>query len=333
MVFKIVKVLVIGGAGYIGSHVVKELIKQNCDVSVYDNLSTGLQTNIPTSVKFMFGDILDEPTLTNYMVNESFDVVIHLAALKAAGESMTSPEKYSQLNLTGSINILNAMVVSNCKNIVFSSTAAVYGTPKYLPIDENHPKNPENFYGYTKSAVEDLFYWYGKLKGICYAKLRYFNAAGYDVEGDLKGLEQSPSNLIPVVMEVALGYRSHLDIFGDDYATSDGTGVRDYVHVSDLADAHYKALVYLTNEKKNLTVNLGTGKGVSVLEIVWVVGRLTQQEIQFRIRPRRSGDPAEVYASSQLAEELIGWKAIYSDVDTIIKTTLVAYLTNEKELN
>ncbi len=327
------KVLVIGGAGYIGSHVVKELIKHECEVSVYDNLSTGSRSNIPKSVDFVLGDIQDKESLTHFMVNESFDAVIHLAALKAAGESMIQPEKYSQANLSGSINILNAMVKSNCKNIVFSSTAAVYGAPQYLPIDEKHQKDPENFYGYTKSAVEDLFYWYGKLKGICYAKLRYFNAAGYDVEGDLKGLEQSPSNLIPVVMEVALGYRSHLDIFGDDYATSDGTGVRDYVHVSDLADAHYKALSYLNNKKKHLTVNLGTGNGVSVLEIIEVARELTQREIPFQIKPRRAGDPAEVYASSALALELLGWKSTYSDINTIIQTTWAAYQAHGNKIN
>jgi|TARA_B110000483_G_C18206874_1_gene548226 UDP-glucose 4-epimerase len=326
------KVLVIGGAGYIGSHVVKELIKHQCEVSVYDNLSTGSRSNIPKSVDFVLGDIQDKESLTHFMVNESFDAVIHLAALKAAGESMIQPEKYSQANLSGSINILNAMVKSNCKNIVFSSTAAVYGAPQYLPIDEKHQKDPENFYGYTKSAVEDLFYWYGKLKGICYAKLRYFNAAGYDVEGDLKGLEQSPSNLIPVVMEVALGYRSHLDIFGDDYATSDGTGVRDYVHVSDLADAHYKALSYLNNKKKQLTVNLGTGNGVSVLEIIKVARELTQREIPFQIKPRRAGDPAEVYASSALALELLGWESTYSDINTIIQTTWAAYQAHENKI-
>ncbi len=326
------KVLVIGGAGYIGSHVVKELIKHQCEISVYDNLSTGSRSNIPKSVDFVLGDIQDKESLTHFMVNESFDAVIHLAALKAAGESMIQPEKYSQANLSGSINILNAMVKSNCKNIVFSSTAAVYGAPQYLPIDEKHQKDPENFYGYTKSAVEDLFYWYGKLKGICYAKLRYFNAAGYDVEGDLKGLEHSPSNLIPVVMEVALGYRSHLDIFGDDYATSDGTGVRDYVHVSDLADAHYKALSYLNNKKKQLTVNLGTGNGVSVLEIIKVARELTQREIPFQIKPRRAGDPAEVYASSALALELLGWESTYSDINSIIQTTWAAYQAHENKI-
>lgn len=319
------KVIVIGGAGYIGSHVVKELVKQECDVYVFDNLSTGLISNIPDDVNFLYGNIQNGEELTSLMKREMFDVVIHLAALKAAGESMLFPEKYSQANLVGSINILNAMVESECKNIVFSSSAAVYGSPQYLPMDEKHPKKPENFYGYTKSVIEDLFEWYGKTCGIHFANLRYFNAAGYDIDGKLKGLEKNPANLIPVVMEVAMGKRKQMDVYGDDYPTKDGTGVRDYVHVNDLANAHYKAMLYLNNKGQSLTVNLGTGNGLSVLEIINITEIITKKEIVYQIKPRRLGDPDRVFASNTLAKELLDWEAKYSDIETIIRTTWDAY--------
>jgi UDP-glucose 4-epimerase len=318
------KVLVIGGAGYIGSHVSRALLDCGYEVTVYDNLYSGCRENIFDDEEFVEGDILDYGLLLSTMRND-VDAVIHLAAYKAAGESMVEPEKYSVNNISGSINILNAMSKAGVAFIVFSSSAAVYGEPRYNPIDEDHPQNPLNYYGYTKLQIEGLLYWYDKLKTIKYAALRYFNAAGYDVKGRIRGLEKNPQNLIPVIMEVASGKRKRLEIFGSDYDTRDGTGVRDYIHVSDLADAHIKALKYITDNKSSLLVNLGSEKGMSVKEIVEAVKRVTGREIPCRVTARREGDSAELYATSQKAYEYLGWKAVLSDIDTIIKTTWHVY--------
>ncbi|MCL2138843.1 MAG: UDP-glucose 4-epimerase GalE, partial [Treponema sp.] len=243
------KVLIIGGAGYIGSHVAKEFLEKQHEVSVFDNLSSGLRENLFAEAHFIQGDICDYPVLLQAMKSgsEDFDAIIHLAAFKAAGESMLQPEKYAFNNINGTVNILNAACAAGIKKIVFSSSAAVYGEPEYLPLDEKHPLNPGNFYGFTKLEIERLLGWYEKLKGIRYASLRYFNAAGYDEEGCIKGLEQNPANLLPVIMETACGKRPELHIFGDDYDTPDGTCIRDYVHVSDLAAAHAAALEYIGN--------------------------------------------------------------------------------------
>lgn len=318
------KVLVIGGAGYIGSHVVKELMKQGHKVTVFDNLSSGLLQNLFNENEFIAGDILCKENLDKAF-SRGFDAFIHLAAFKAAGESMENPEKYSVNNITGTLNILNSAVEHNCKRMVFSSSAAVFGEPKYLPIDEKHPKNPENFYGYTKLSIEEFMKWYDQLKGLKFAALRYFNAAGYDPEGVLYGLEQNPANLLPIIMEVACGMRPKLKIFGNDYDTPDGTCVRDYVHVADLARAHVMALDYITENKESLTVNLGSEKGTSVTEIVEAARRITGQPIPADYVERRPGDPACLYATSKLAYEKIGWKADNSDIDTLIQSTYQAY--------
>ena len=238
------KILVIGGAGYIGSHVVREFLDNGYSVTVYDNLSSGSRENLFDDSPFVEGDILDYPFLLSAM-KQGFGCVVHLAAFKAAGESMALPEKYSTNNITGTINILNAMCESGINKMVFSSSAAVYGEPQYLPIDEKHPVEPLNYYGFTKLEIERLLKWYDQLKGIKYAALRYFNATGYDIDGRIKGLEKNPANLLPVIMEVASGIREILEIYGDDYKTEDGTGIRDYIHVSDLAVAHVGSYEYI----------------------------------------------------------------------------------------
>ena len=271
------KVLVIGGAGYIGSHVVKELMKNGHKVTVFDNLSSGLLQNLFKENDFIAGDILHKESL-DAAFSRGFDAFIHLAAFKAAGESMIVPEKYSVNNITGTLNILNSAVAHNCKYMVFSSSAAVFGEPQYLPIDENHPKNPENYYGYTKLSIEQFMGWYDKLKGLKFAALRYFNAAGYDPEGVIYGLEQNPANLLPVIMEVACGMREKMKIFGNDYDTRDGTCIRDYVHVTDLAIAHVKALDYIVKNNESLTVNLGSENGTSVTEMVESARKITGQK-------------------------------------------------------
>lgn len=318
------KLCIIGGAGYIGSHVVKDLLKAGHEVTVLDNLSSGLRENLFPEAQFVHGDILQYPTLVRQLRN-GFDAVFHFAAFKAAGESMTAPEKYSNNNITGTLNVLNAMVETGVPRIVFSSSAAVYGSPEYLPLDEEHPKNPMNYYGFTKLEIEQFMAWYDQLKDIKFAALRYFNAAGYDVEGIVKGLEQNPANLLPVTMEAACGLRSKLTIFGDDYDTADGTCIRDYIHVNDLATGHLLALDYLVKEQKSLTVNLATGIGNSVMEVYQKAREITGVDIPSEIGPRRPGDPAELYASGDTAKTVLGFEAKYSDLDTLISSMWNVY--------
>ncbi len=317
-------VLVIGGAGYIGSHVVKELNKQGHKVTVFDNLSSGLRQNLFKQNGFIHGDILIKEQLDAAFA-QGFDAFIHLAAFKAAGESMVSPEKYSVNNITGTLNIINSAVEHGCKRMVFSSSAAVFGEPQYLPIDEAHPKNPENYYGFTKLKIEEFMAWYEKLRGLRFAALRYFNAAGYDVDGEIYGLEQNPANLLPIIMEVACGMRPKMKIFGNDYDTRDGTCIRDYIHVTDLAVAHVKALEWIAKNDKSLTVNLGSEKGTTVTEMVEAARRITGKPIPADYAERRPGDPASLVASAKYAAQVLDWKALHSDVDTLLETTYKAY--------
>ena len=318
------KVLVIGGAGYIGSHVVKELMAKGHQITVFDNLSSGLKQNLFKGNGFIKGDILNIKDLDKAFA-KGFDAFIHLAAFKAAGESMVCPEKYSVNNISGTINILNSAVSHGCLKMVFSSSAATFGEPQYLPIDENHPQNPENYYGFTKLEIERFMGWYDKIRGLKFAALRYFNAAGYDPEGVLYGLEKNPANLLPVMMEVAAGIREKLKVFGNDYPTRDGTCIRDYIHVTDLARAHVMALEYISSKNESLTLNLGTGNGITVTEMLAATRRITGKEIPADYVERRPGDPAQLTAKSDLAFEKLGWKAEYSDVDTLIDSTWKAY--------
>lgn len=318
------KVLVIGGAGYIGSHVVKQLMKKGHTVTVFDNLSSGLRQNLFTENDFIYGNILI-PSDLDAAFGRGFDAFVHLAAFKAAGESMIEPEKYSVNNLTGTVNIINAAVKHNCKRMVFSSSAAVFGEPKYLPIDENHPKNPENYYGFTKLNIEHVMAWFDKLRGLKYASMRYFNAAGYDTEGFPCGLEQKPANLLPVIMETACGMRQRMKVFGSDYDTPDGTCIRDYVHVTDLADAHVRALDYISEKNESIVANLGSETGVSVKEMLEAARKITKKEIPADFVERRAGDPAKLVATSAYAREKLGWVPKYSDVNTLIESTWNAY--------
>ena len=271
------KVLVIGGAGYIGSHVVKEMMAAGHKVTVFDNLSSGLRVNLFPENDFIYGNILI-PSDLDAAFARGFDAFVHLAAFKAAGESMVAPEKYSVNNITGTINIMNAAVAHNCKKMIFSSSAATFGEPQYLPMDEKHPQNPINYYGFTKLEIERFMDWYDQLKGMRFAALRYFNAAGYDPEGKIRGLEQKPENLLPRIMEAALGQRE-LKVFGTDYDTRDGTCIRDYVHVTDLARAHVMALDYIAKNDKSLKLNLGTEKGTTVKELLDAARRITGKPI------------------------------------------------------
>ncbi len=319
------KVWVVGGAGYIGSHVCKALKNAGHEAVVFDNLSTGSRDNLLPGCTLQVGDILDRAALKAAAAEHRFDAVVHLAALKAAGESMLDPVTYSRHNITGSLNLLEAVLEAGIPALVFSSTAAVYGAPRYLPLDEKHPTQPENYYGHTKRAIEEFLAWYGQLKGLKHVSLRYFNAAGYDPEGEVRGLEKNPANLLPIVMETAMGWRKGMQVFGDDYETPDGTCLRDYIHVTDLASAHVAALEHLHRGGDNLAVNLGTGAGVSVLEMIRRAREITGREIPATIAPRRAGDPAVVIAAADEAARVLGWKARYSDLDTLLKTTWDVY--------
>ncbi|MDR2480904.1 MAG: UDP-glucose 4-epimerase GalE [Spirochaetaceae bacterium] len=317
------KILVVGGAGYIGSHVVRELLDTGNNITVFDNFSSGSKTNLFSESNFIKGDILNYSDISKAAAG--YNAIIHLAAFKAAGESMIAPEKYSVNNITGTINILNAALENGIKNIVFSSSAAVYGEPEYTPVDEKHPVNPKNYYGFTKLEIERIMTWYDKLKGLRYASLRYFNAAGYDINGRIMSLEKNPANLIPIVMETAAGKRKELQIFGGDYDTPDGTCIRDYIHVNDLAVGHRLALDYIIKQDKSITVNLGSETGLSVLEIIETARKITGKKINANIVKRREGDPATLVSSAKKALEILEWKSTYSDASTLITTSWNVY--------
>ena len=318
------KVLVIGGAGDIGSHVCRTLLDSGYQVAVFDNLSSGLRENLFPAADFIEGDILDHNALSQ-CVSAGYDALIHLAALKAAGESMAEPERYSINNINGTINILNAASKAGVSNIVFSSSSAVYGEPKYLPVDERHPTKPVNYYGFTKLEIEKFLSWYDRLKNIRFAALRYFNAAGYDGEGRIGGLEKNPANLLPIIMEVAAGLRDQLEVYGDDYETPDGTCIRDYIHVSDLASGHLSALNYILAENKSLVLNLGSEAGLSVREMLETARRITGKPIPAVVTGRRPGDPAKLISSARLAKKTLAWESRHSSAESLIQSSWYAY--------
>ena len=316
------KILVTGGAGYIGSHVVLALCEGGYEVVVLDDLSSGNREAVDDRAEFIQGSTLNNDDLATAL--NGVDAVIHLAAFKAAGESMIDPGKYSQNNISGTISLLNAMITYEVDKFIFSSTSAVYGYPKYLPLDENHPLEPINYYGFTKLEIERILKWYGELKGLKYATLRYFNAAGYDPQRRIQFLEKNPANLIPIVMEIASGRREKMEVFGNDYDTTDGTGVRDYIHVTDLATAHVKAIEYL-NENESIILNLATGESHSVLDVINKTKEISGKNIPYHIVDRRPGDPAELYAGTTLAFDQLDWKANHSGLKSLIETTWQVY--------
>jgi len=319
------RVVVIGGAGYIGSHIVLEAIERGYEITVFDDLSTGFKENINENVQFIHGSTLSISDLSKLFKQNRYDAVVHLAASKAAGESMLEPTIYSQNNIIGGLNVINACSDYDIKIFIFSSSAAVYGLPDYNPLDEDHPLSPTNYYGQTKLHIEENLEWFSNLKGIRYASLRYFNAAGYDLKNRVRKLEINPQNLIPSVMESAIGMRTHIEVYGNDYNTKDGTGVRDYVHVSDLARAHIDSIDYICEEKKNLIVNLGNEIGYSVLDVINKLSEISKKRIEYRIVGRRSGDSGTLIANTELAKKLISWEPRHSDLDTIINSTWELY--------
>lgn len=311
-------VLVLGGAGYIGSHTVRALCDRGVDAVVADNLVTGHIEAVDKRARFYHGDISDRVFLDKLFESEKIDGVIHFAAFSLVGESVANPLKYYTNNLCGTKVLLEAMVAHGVDRIVFSSTAAAYGEPENIPILETDRTLPTNPYGETKLSMERMFYWVGKAHGLRYVSLRYFNACGADSSGEI-GEDHSPeTHLIPLILQVPGGKREHISIFGSDYPTRDGTCVRDYIHVSDLADAHILAIDYLNAGGESTVINLGNSVGFTVLEVIETARKVTGHPIPAEFADRRAGDPAQLVASSERAKKTLGWKPRHDSLEEII---------------
>jgi len=314
-------ILVTGGAGYVGSHACKALAAARYKPVVYDNLARGYRDAVKWG-PLIEGDLHDRERLVAAMRSHRVEAVMHFAAFAYVGESVTCPELYYRNNFVGTLSLLDAMREAGVATIVFSSTCAVYGVPDTVPIRETTAKAPLNPYGETKLAIERVLHWYGTAHGLRYAALRYFNAAGTDPDGEIGENHEPETHLIPLILRAALGRGDELQIFGTDYPTRDGTAIRDYIHVTDLADAHIRALQYLMEGGDSIELNLGTGSGHSVREVVASVERVTGQRVPRSEAPRRPGDPPELVADATLARERLGWRPQHSDLDTIVRTAL-----------
>lgn len=312
------KVLVTGGAGYIGSHTVLELQKKNIDVVIYDNLIYGHKESI--NAPLVVGDIADTEKLETVFSKNKFDAVVHFAAFLSVAESVANPSKYYNNNVGCTMKLLDTMVKFKVSNIVFSSTAAIFGNPVHLPILEDDPKEPTSPYGETKLAVEKMLKWYERAYGLRFISIRYFNAAGASLDGSIGEDHKEETHIIPLAMQTALGKRSEFTIFGSDYPTKDGTCIRDYIHVSDLADAHILALDGLLNGKESNYYNAGVGNGYSNKEVVEMVKKVTKIDFPVKLGKRREGDPNELVASSVKFQKEFGWKPNLSDLETIVET-------------
>ena len=312
-------ILVTGGAGYIGSHTVVELLSHGEEVVVIDNLQTGHLRAVKGATYYQV-DLRDSKALGEVFSKHSIEAVIHFAASSLVGESVEKPLMYYENNLLASHSLVSVMVEHGVKKIVFSSTAATYGEPKEVPISEESETSPTNPYGETKLAMEKMFRWCDGAYGLKSISLRYFNAAGAHPEGII-GEDHTPeTHLIPIILQVALGQREHIGIYGDDYPTEDGTCIRDYIHVMDLANAHWLALEYLRKNEVSDVFNLGNGRGFSVKEVIETARTVTKHHIPAVVSPRRMGDPAVLIASSEKAQRTLGWKPKYNQLDTIIET-------------
>ncbi len=311
-------ILVLGGAGYIGSHTVKALCDEGVDTVVADNLSTGHTQAVDKRARFYKGDISDSAFLDTLFHKEQIEGVIHFAAYSLVGESVSNPLKYYENNLCGTRVLLEAMVAHKIDKIVFSSTAATYGEPERMPIDEQDRTCPTNPYGETKLAMEKMFYWTAKAHGLRYVSLRYFNACGADACGEIGEAHAPESHLIPLILQVPNGQRPHISIFGSDYPTKDGTCVRDYIHVTDLAQAHILAMRYLAGGNESSIMNLGNGVGFTVQEVIETARRVTGHSIPAVRASRREGDPAQLIASSDKARSLLGWRPQHAALEEII---------------
>ena len=311
-------ILVLGGAGYIGSHTALELVKAGNEVVIADNLVTGYRKAIPEGAKFYEGDLRDSHFLDNLFHQEKIDAVIHFAAYSLVGESVTNPLKYYDNNLYGTKVLLEAMVKNNVGKIVFSSTAATYGEPENIPILESDRTCPTNPYGETKLAMEKMFKWTAEAHGLRYVSLRYFNACGADESGTIGEAHNPESHLIPLILQVPNGKRETISIYGTDYDTPDGTCIRDYIHVTDLAQAHILAVQYLNNGGESDIFNLGNGVGYSVREVIETARKVTGHPIPATETSRRAGDPARLVASSEKAKSVLGWKPVHDSLEEII---------------
>ena len=311
-------VLVTGGAGYIGSQTAKRLALAGHQSIVVDNLSCGHEWAVRWG-PFERGDLADRAWLDDVLRRHRIEAVVHFAASTYVGESMANPGLYFRNNAVNSLHLLEAMTAAKIGTIVFSSSCATYGLPQTLPIDESHPQAPVSPYGESKLAVERMLYWFGVAHGVRSAALRYFNAAGADPDGELGEVHDPETHLLPLVIEAALGRRPPVGVFGTDYATPDGTAIRDYVHVSDLADAHLAALEYLSGGGGSTALNLGTGRGHSVLEVIAAVEQVSGRTVPRKEAPRRAGDPPSLVADARRAAEVLSWTPRYPDLRTIVE--------------
>ena len=319
------RVLIFGGAGYIGAHVVLEILDAGHEVIIFDNFSTGEISNVDNRATIFKGDILSKKDLKKVFNLCQFDAVMHFCALKAPHESMKYPILYAETNIVGSLNILEMMIKYNVNKFIFSSSSSVYGEPKKKYIDEDHSLSPVSFYGFTKLEIERVLDWYSKITNIKFISLRYFNAAGYDLKSRIKIPENNAQNLIPRIMQVVMGKEKVLKVFGSDYKTKDGTCVRDFIHVNDLATAHLESLYYLKKANSSLSLNIATGKGHTVLEVIKKVKELSLRKVKYKYVKRREGDPSVIISKTKFKDFPLNWKPIYSDLDTIIHSVLKMY--------
>lgn len=315
-------ILIAGGAGYIGSHTVKYLLKNNYEVVVLDNLVYGHREAVLTP-NFEQIDLADKAAVDKVFKKYKIDAVIHFAAYTYVGESVAQPQKYYWNNVVNTLNLLDTMIENNVKNIVFSSTCATYGNPQYTPLDEKHPQSPINPYGKTKLMMEQIMADYDAAYGLKYVALRYFNAAGADAQGELGESHDPETHLIPLVLKAIKGDIPNITVFGTDYETDDGTCIRDYIHVEDLADAHMLAVEKLFKDRTSDCINLGTGIGKSVKEIIEAAEEVTGKKVPVIYGERRAGDPPKLYAANQKAINVLGWQPKYMNVKDIIKTAWV----------
>jgi UDP-arabinose 4-epimerase len=311
-------ILIVGGAGYIGSHTAKRIASAGLEPVVLDNLVYGHRWAVRWG-PLVEGDVADAALVARVIKEHRVTAVIHFAAFAYVGESVAHPRRYFRNNVASTLQLLDAMIDCGVRDIVFSSSCATYGIPKVVPIAEDHPQAPVNPYGETKLMVEKILDWYGPAYGLRSASLRYFNAAGADPDGELGEDHDPETHLIPLAIEAALGRRDALDIYGTDYPTPDGTAVRDYIHVSDLADAHALALEQIQRGVAAMKVNLGTGRGHSVREVIAAVGKVAGRPVPTREASRRAGDPPALVADPRRANTLLGWRPRYPDIDTIVE--------------
>lgn len=312
-------ILIVGGAGYIGSHTNKLLHQKGYKTLIYDNLIYGHKESVKWG-EFILGDLNDLEQLRLVFSKNNIEAVMHFAAFAYVGESVEDPQKYYINNVSNTLNILKVMQEFKCRYFIFSSTCATYGNPEYMPIDEKHPQNPINPYGQSKLMIEKILQDYSNAYNMNYVSLRYFNAAGADIDTEIGESHDPETHLIPLILDAAIGKRRDIKVFGTDYDTPDGSAIRDYIHVTDLADAHILALEYLKKGARSDVFNLGNGDGYSVLEVIDMVKQVTRKDFKVTLVDRRVGDPAKLIGDASKAKNILGWKPKYFELERIIET-------------